>query len=287
MSLPQDMLNVLKKVNSYPHCFYGKFARLGLEITMNGSLRVGIAPSLNNNPGRPVKGVPSYNNELNAFFTLNPSDVKTILVHLPLIKDNKYENPNPKCDPQYKTTFQLNHFDNKNKTSSIFRITNPKNEKNKLTIFIKSIEGKTCSYQLANDVNKNIYELFFFESVLRNVAENGVYNNLLFKSQMSMFKSALFEILSDNSSNNSGGGYRQQNNNNYRGNSGGGYQQNYQPQHEVDMADHMSDSVGYDEIPHDYFQQDSNSGNMSMDDIDNVFSSGGSSNYTQDADFKL
>lgn len=245
-STSSGIFEILKNVNTYPHCFYTNFSRLSLEITMKGTLRVSIAPII---PGMKVtgkvaKGTKCYNDDEKVAFTLNHDDLYLINSNIKAIRTGRYINKNSKVAPEYKNKFSLVHFDENRRPSNFWIAVKdtdiPRNDKGepialaeKMVIKIKTADGKEQSFQLTNDYEYTNFSLTHFTNIVSKVAESGIYDLMQFQSLIKIFNSTLYDMnkRSNDGSNNGSNGYNKnynKPNNNYNSNgNNNNYNNNY------------------------------------------------------------
>lgn len=273
-----SIFSILKELNIYPECFYGPFARLSMEITVDQSLRIGIAPIHDHAKGkRPEKGVESYNNKEAVFFTLNSNDLCHIFYNINSIVAGKYINNHAK-EEKDKNIFSLTHF-NSNKKPSFFSLK--AQQGNKVVVSIKDADGKTGSFMLMDEIEQDPsgkpiytgrnYSLTQFRNVVKSLVENGVFDKLNFQAIIKRFKMALFNVSNESNSGESSSG-----NSNYKNNYKNNQNSNYnkketkkpEPQiqtptasSEDEMGDVAFSSFGYgDDSESDGFNQQSDDG---------------------------
>mgnify|MGYP006351467697 CR=1 FL=1 len=259
-----SIFDILKKVNTYPVCLHGPYSRTSIDLSMENTLQIGIAPIIEEHKGsKPQKGVNSYNNDAKVSFTLNFNDMYHIYNNWTPIITNQYVNNDPKCPPDNKNKFGLIHF-NKEKKPSFFNVI--ASDKNKVTITIRDASGKTAQFMLINDfaTGKN-YSLLHFYNILKSVVTNGAYDMLLFQASVKKLRSALYDM-SQTSNNNGGNNNYSRNNNssapqqNYN-NSSAPQQQNYNNQPQASYTPSAASSEEMSEIDAIFNQSDDDDNN--------------------------
>ena len=225
----QAIFELCKNINSYPHCFYGSFSRLSLELTMDFTLRVAIAPILEEMKGKMngqiAAGTKMYDDNKKAVFTLTHDEVIKIIRFWKEIRTNKYVNPDPNCKPDFKNKFTVVHFNKQNNTSSNLSLAAKDGDTTKLTISIKGQDGNYGSFQLSNDDARCVYSLTHFESFIQNHAKSSVYEKLKFQAVIKKLNSALYNMSQTNNNNNQNNS-NNNNNNNYNNNRNNNYNNN-------------------------------------------------------------
>lgn len=212
----EGLKNVLFSGDNLPYCFYGIYTRLGMAISMEGKLQLHIAKKKDDvGKGKPQKGVPQYDNENRVNFTLSANECFHIVNNIKEVINGTYSDPDPRCDPKYKSTLKIVHYPSE---GAVSRLTLQQDAKDpdalKLTISVPGSEP--LSFILSYNKDKGRYERSVFLSVVENVAKTGPYNTQLFKSYVTILRGMLMTHL--NKEDNNGNGYQKKSYNNYSSN---------------------------------------------------------------------
>jgi hypothetical protein len=218
----QAIFELCKNIGTYPHCFYGSFSRMSLEMTMDFTLRVSIAPILEEMKGKMngqiAAGTKMYDDNKKAVFTLTHDEVSKIIRYWKEIRTNTFTSPDPKCKPDFKNKFTVVHFNKQNNTASNFGLVAKDGDTTKLTVSIKGQDGNFSSFQLKNDDAYGVYSLTQFESFLQIHSKSSIYDKLKFQSIIKKMNSALYNMSQQNNNSNNNSNNNNSNNNNRNSN---------------------------------------------------------------------
>jgi hypothetical protein len=196
-----QLLKVLYNIDDMPYMFYGIYSCLGLSISINGNLRIQLSKALDaNDRSRPTEGVPKYDHENKAIFSLNSNECFHILNNINQILDGSYQDPDPKCDPKYKNVFKITHYP-ENGTSRL--LLQKDKESDNLKVSIITSGNEMISFILNYNKERARYDRSIFLSVVENVAKNGAFETVLFKSLVRLLRSSVPRSGNSNNSYNS------------------------------------------------------------------------------------
>ena len=183
-SIAQMLRSVLFQSDGFPYCFYGKYSRMGLDISIDGKLQLHIAEC--NDPDAKNR---TYNNDNRVNFTISASECYHIVSNFKEIMTGEWRDTK-QSDEKYKKIFQIAHFV---ENSSSRLLLEPSNKGAlKVTIVPPKESGKKAlSYVLSYDKQFGLYERAMFLDFVKAVATTGPYNAQLFKSKIKTLREML------------------------------------------------------------------------------------------------
>lgn len=208
----QEMYDLLRKINTTPHAFYGMYSRMGVSFSENGKLQINLAKALDSDSklkGKREKGTEVYDNDNKQFFTLSSNECIKILNVFDKIREGSYKNKDKNIDPKYSMIYTLVHYSGDDQTNpNKFALSPSKKEETIVGLKISIIpenKDNMVSFVLKDediDIFKNFLVCGSFGSCITQV----------YASFVKSFVKALYSFLPKTNNYKNGNSYNKKNN---------------------------------------------------------------------------